>query len=84
MSEKRCTCLRDRDQTGVPVTLNWQGDNTHGTKMGGILSMLASVLVVFFIIGSLYSYLNYSQFSDQVLVDYVDVPANFDCSSETN
>jgi hypothetical protein len=45
--------------TGVPVTLNWQGENQHGTKVGGAVSIIGLFLVGSFIFGS---FLTFSTF----------------------
>jgi hypothetical protein len=51
-----CKFLKAVDQTGVPVTLNWQGENTHTTRCGGLVSILGLWLVFAFIVGSLVTF----------------------------
>jgi hypothetical protein len=79
-----CKCLKSIDQTGVPVTLNWQGKNTHETRMGGLVSILGLLLVVSFILGSIIAYSTFSQISQQTLISYVDFAKNVNCSASDN
>jgi hypothetical protein len=58
-----CKCLKSIDQTGVPVTLNWQGENTHSTRCGGLVSILGIWLVLAFIVGSLVTFTSFNQFN---------------------
>lgn len=83
-NERYCKCLKSIDQTGVPITLNWNGDNTHGTRVGGLVSILGLWLVFVFIVGSLVTYSTFNNFNDQTLTTYVDEETNFDCSVEDN
>ncbi len=55
--------MKSIDQTGVPVTLNWRGENVHSTRVGGLVSILGLWLVFIFIIGSLITYANFNDFS---------------------
>lgn len=84
MSEKKCRCLKGVDMTGVPVTLNWQGDNSHGTRLGGLASIVGLFLVSGFILGAILTYWTFDQVNQQTLEVYVDVPQNIDCSAEDN
>jgi hypothetical protein len=52
--------LKGIDQTGVPVTLNWQGESVHGTRIGGLVSILGLWLVFVFIAGSLITFANFN------------------------
>ena len=58
---KNCKWLKDVDQTGIPVTLNWQKENVHNTRCGGIVSIFGSILVLSFVIGSVQQFLTFSQ-----------------------
>jgi len=34
------------DMLGVPITMTFKGSQTHGTAIGGCLSMLASLFIL--------------------------------------
>jgi hypothetical protein len=56
MPEKGCNCLKKIDMTGVPVSLNWQGNNEHTTRVGGFFSMIGCILVLIFTYGAVMTY----------------------------
>jgi len=68
----------------VPVTLNWQGESVHGTRMGGFVSLLGLFIVGSFIIGSFLTYTEFAQVKQQTLVTYIDVPLNINCTVTDN
>jgi hypothetical protein len=76
--------LKSIDQTGVPVTLNWQGENVHSTRCGGLVSILGLWLVFVFIVGSLITFATFNQFNEQTVVTYVSESNNVDCLAEGN
>ena len=41
--------IRNRDAMGHPVTLNFKGNDTNPTILGGIISVAVRGLVVFFL-----------------------------------
>jgi hypothetical protein len=84
MSVKKCKCLKDLDMTGVPVTLNWQGENSHGTRAGGFVTVIGLLMVGTFILGSFLTYIKFQQVNQQNLENFIDVPHNIDCSAEDN
>ena len=62
MAKKHCRCLKEIDQTGIPVTLNWKKDNIHRTHCGGICTILAIFSLLTFVVGTFSEFLTFSQF----------------------
>lgn len=58
-----CRWLKDVDQTGVPVTLNWKGSDTHTSHFGGILSLLGIFIVGLFTLGTFYTFFKFDSYS---------------------
>ena len=57
--KESCTCLRSIDQLGVPVTLNWAGDDVYKTKIGGLCSIFGIIFVGAFVVGTFYTYFTF-------------------------
>ena len=81
---KRCNCLKAVDQTGVPVTLNWLGDSTHKTRVGGVLTIIGMFLVGSFVLGSIYTYLEFEDFETKTIIGNVNSEHNLNCFAEGN
>ena len=40
--------IRDKDEYGHPILLNYKGDDTYKTLPGGILSIIAQIILLFY------------------------------------
>ena len=83
-AKRCCSFLKSIDQTGVPVTLNWLGDSTHKTRIGGAVSIIGMCLIGSFIFGSIYTFFASQTFRTQSLINDVNSSFNVDCSAEGN
>ena len=57
---------------GVPVTLNFEGDQNHKTWCGGIASIFGFGFIALFFITTFLNYLTFSQVTQQTLEIYIE------------
>lgn len=72
------------DMTGVPVSIKWKGKSSHGTKFGGLVSIIGIVLVGTFILASFLTYSSMEEFSYSSHAAYVDFHNPLNCTEEGN
>ena len=67
--------LEDFDQLSSPVTLSYKKKESHGTVLGGCISLGANVLVLTYVLIQIYSLIDSPGYSMTIKEDYQRVKA---------
>jgi len=54
--------LKNRDQLGVPVDLNFRGESTYQTAFGGVCSLIGMFVTSFLTFAVLFSFMKETKF----------------------
>ena len=65
--------LKNRDQLGSGVSLNYRGTPQFGTLLGGCISLLVSIFFALFVIISLYGWAFEPEYKEEISVSYLDL-----------
>lgn len=50
--------LKKADLFGSPVGVNYKGNSSYSTKMGGVFGLLAAALILYFVVGRVQKLMN--------------------------